>query len=272
MTKNVKTPLSYAGGKSRFLKQLDQNTPNLENINNFYDLFLGGGSFAIHITKKYPHLNIYVNDINSKLINFWQVLQNQNDDLVKALIYIKNNYDRFFVKKLIKDLRNNEIENHFNQAVAYYLANKCSFAGTTESGGFSNYNYENKFNIKNIKKLTIINRHIQKWNITSVDYKNIDIKKNSFVYLDPPYNNKAKLYGKNGDLHKNFDFKEFVKFTKNLDEKVLISFNNNNLLDYYNSWIINKYDHTYLMQSNKKYLKNQEKRKEVVIKNYESRY
>ena len=38
MTKNIKTPLSYAGGKSRFLKQLDENTPNLENVNKISEV------------------------------------------------------------------------------------------------------------------------------------------------------------------------------------------------------------------------------------------
>ena len=269
MTENVKTPLSYAGGKSRFLKQLDENTPNLENVNNFYDLFLGGGSFAIYITKKYPNLKIYVNDKNIKLINFWKVLQNHSDDLIDKLTFIKNHIDKTTIKKIIKNIRNDEIENDFDKAVAYYLANKCSFSGTTESGGFSNYNYEYKFNTQNIKKLTVISRYIQKWNITSFDYKDIDIKKNSFIYLDPPYNIKSKLYGKNGDLHKNFNFKEFIKFTKNLNEKVMISFNNDNLLNDYNTWFIKNYNHTYSMQSNKKYSKNQKKRKEIVIKNYE---
>ena len=213
MTKNIKTPLSYAGGKSRFLKQLDENTPNLENVNNFYDLFLGGGSFAIYITKKYPHLNIYVNDINSKLINFWQVLQNQNDDLVDKLVYIKNYYDKTSVKKLIKDLRNNKIENDFDKAVAYYLANKCSFAGTTESGGFSNYNYENKFNITTHGNEIYYYEDIYKEQILELIYqiKNLtnELQYQSLRYNFSP-NINLHIYSNGGDAFMGLSIYDFI--------------------------------------------------------------
>lgn len=269
MINNVKTPLSYPGGKSRFLKQLNENTPNLDKVNYFYDLFLGGGSYPIYITKKYPRLKIYVNDSNKKLINFWQQLQTNQNKLVEKLIFIKKNNDKSTIKKQIYELRNDKINNKFDQAVAYYVTNKCSYAGTTESGGFSNWNYEKKFNLTNINKLLIIHKHIKNWHISNLDYKSVIIKSNSFIYLDPPYNIKANLYGKNGNLHKNFNFKEFIQFTQNINEKVLISFNNDDLIKSYNNWIVNSFDHTYLMQTNKDYIKNQKKRKEIILKNYE---
>ena len=265
----MKTPLSYAGGKSRFLKQLDENTPNLQNVNNFYDLFLGGGSFSIYISKKYPHLNIYVNDLNTNLINFWKTLQNQSDDLIDKLIYIKNYKSKDDVKEIIFNLKKNKINNNFDRAVGYYITNKCSFAGTTESGGFSNWNFDKKFNVNNIKKLEIIANDIKNWIITNSDYKDIKIKNNSFIYLDPPYNIKAKLYGKNGILHKEFDFINFINFTKQINQDCLISFNDDSLLDYFNDWIITKHSHTYLMRTDKKYIQKQKKHLEVLIKNYQ---
>ena len=251
------------------MKQLDYNTPNLENVNNFYDLFLGGGSFAIYITKKYPHLNIYVNDINNNLINFWKILQYQNDDLIDKLIYIKNYKSKDDVKEIILNLRKNKINNNFDRAVGYYITNKCSFAGTTESGGFSNWNYEKKFNETNIKKLSIISNIIKYWNILNIDYKDLKIKNNSFIYLDPPYNIKANLYGKNGNLHKNFNFKQFIKYANNINEKTLISFNDNEFIQNFNNYKIIKYNHTYTMNTSKNYLINQKNNKEVILRNYD---
>ena len=73
--KSLKTPLRYPGGKSRACVKMDQFLPDLNEYKEFREPFLGGGSVALHITKKYPHLNIWVNDLYEPLFNFWCQLQ-----------------------------------------------------------------------------------------------------------------------------------------------------------------------------------------------------
>ena len=58
--KSLKTPLRYPGGKSRACKKMDVYTPDLRDYKEYREPFLGGGSVAIHITKKYPHLDVWV--------------------------------------------------------------------------------------------------------------------------------------------------------------------------------------------------------------------
>jgi site-specific DNA-adenine methylase len=62
-----------------------------ETIDEFREPFLGGGSVAIHITKKYPNLEIWVNDLYEPLVNFWQVLQTFSGDLRDTLSREKSN-------------------------------------------------------------------------------------------------------------------------------------------------------------------------------------
>ena len=57
--KSLKTPLRYPGGKSRACTKMDQYFPDLREYDEFREPFLGGGSVAIHITKKYPNLKIW---------------------------------------------------------------------------------------------------------------------------------------------------------------------------------------------------------------------
>ena len=59
-TKKLKTPLRYPGGKSRAVIKMDQHLPDLRDYTEFREPFLGGGSVALHITKKYPHLKIHL--------------------------------------------------------------------------------------------------------------------------------------------------------------------------------------------------------------------
>jgi len=62
MMKSHKTPLRYPGGKSRACKKIDPYIPDLRNYDEFREPFIGGGSVAIHMTKKFPTLNVWVND------------------------------------------------------------------------------------------------------------------------------------------------------------------------------------------------------------------
>ena len=68
--KSYKTPLRYPGGKSRACKKMEPYIPDLRFYDVYYEPFLGGGSVALHITKKYPNLKIVVNDLYEPLYNF----------------------------------------------------------------------------------------------------------------------------------------------------------------------------------------------------------
>ena len=54
----LKTPLRYPGGKSRACDKMDPYFPDFCEYDEFREPFVGGGSVAIYITKKYPNLNL----------------------------------------------------------------------------------------------------------------------------------------------------------------------------------------------------------------------
>ena len=89
--KSLKTPLRYPGGKSRAVQKLFQFLP--KDITEFREPFLGGGSFAIAMTKQYPDLPIWVNDCYEPLFNFWVQLQKNGEELSSALIDVKKEYN-----------------------------------------------------------------------------------------------------------------------------------------------------------------------------------
>ena len=102
--KSLKTPLRYPGGKSRAVQKLFQFLP--KDITEFREPFLGGGSFAIAITKQYPDLPIWVNDMYEPLYNFWVVLQQNGEALSAALADLKKEYnDQDKARELFNDYR-----------------------------------------------------------------------------------------------------------------------------------------------------------------------
>ena len=152
--KSLKTPLRYPGGKSRACTKMDQYFPDLDSYVEFREPFLGGGSVAIHVSKKYPHLKITVNDLYEPLINFWIQLQTFGDELTDKLIDYKTNHPdppkelqkvegtEFPAKELFlnsKEAINKTSVDSIERAAAFYIVNKCSFSGLTESSSFSKH-------------------------------------------------------------------------------------------------------------------------------------
>ena len=88
--KSLKTPLRYPGGKSRACTKMDPYFPDLRDYKEYREPFLGGGSVAIHVAKKYPHLDIWVNDLYEPLYNFWKELQHNGKRLQNILTELKH--------------------------------------------------------------------------------------------------------------------------------------------------------------------------------------
>ena len=123
-----------AGKPVRFL-------PDLSQVTEYREPFLGGGSVAIEVTKRYPKLNIWVNDLYEPLTNFWKTLQDDGHALYKRLQELKSRYpDQASAKGLFleaKELVNDPTVSHLYRACAFYIINKCSFLGLSESSSFS---------------------------------------------------------------------------------------------------------------------------------------
>ena len=85
----MKTPLRYPGGKSRALKKLNHFLPDLNDYTEWREPFLGGGSMSIDITKRYPNLKVWVNDLYYPLYNFWKQLKERGDELSHSLKALK---------------------------------------------------------------------------------------------------------------------------------------------------------------------------------------
>ena len=89
--KSLKTPLRYPGGKSRACVKMDPYFPDLREYTEFREPFIGGGSVAIHVTKKY-HLKVWVNDLYEPLVNFWQQLQMFGPEMKDRLQELKSEH------------------------------------------------------------------------------------------------------------------------------------------------------------------------------------
>lgn len=273
--KSLKTPLRYPGGKSRACSKMDPYFPDLRNYKEYREPFLGGGSVAIHIAKKYPSLDIWVNDLYNPLYNFWCILRDRPDDLYECIKGYKEDYGtpelaRQLFNEMMVQINHEEAED-FYRAVAFYIINKCSFSGLTESSSFSPQASVSNFSMRGIEKLPEYSKIIKDWKITNLSYEQLlTDDKECFTYLDPPYEIGSNLYGKRGSMHKSFDHDKFANDCDRFVGTQLISYNSSQLIrDRFNGWNASEFDLTYTMRSVGDYMREQRDRKELILFNYE---
>ena len=238
--KSLKTPLRYPGGKSKAIKTLSQWYP--KNISEYREPFIGGGSIAIDVTKSNPDIPVWINDLYVPLYNFWIQLRDRGEELSERVREEKQNTldegDPDSITAKAKDLFNSykeEIDTYdnFEKAVAFFIMNKCSFSGLTENSTFSKTASNSNFSLVGADKLKEFSKIIENWKITNIDYSkvmNADGTDNTFVFLDPPYDIKDFLYGKNREMHRSFDHDLFAENVFECKHKFMITYNLNERL------------------------------------------
>ena len=277
--KSLKTPLRYPGGKSRAITKMSQVFPDLNGYYQFREPFLGGGSVALWVTKQYPDLLVWVNDLYEPLYNFWSQLQENGEDIQSKLLELKAKHnDQDKAKELFilaKEEIGNKALSNTDRAVYFYIINKCSFSGLSEASSFSKQASDSNFSVRGIERLCEYQSIIKNWKITNYSYEFLlsgvqEKVKDAFVYLDPPYEIDSHLYGKKGDIHRYFRHDEFFKECDKCKQDLMVSYNSSQLIrDRFSNWKPYEYEHTYTMRSTASYTKAQKDRKELVLLNYD---
>jgi DNA adenine methylase len=246
-----------------------------KEIEDYREPFIGGGSVAIEFTKQFPDASVWVNDLYEPLYNFWVQLQKSPDGLHAILEAYKNTYDTpDKARTLFGEMKiqlNSADTPDLQKAAAFYVVNKCSFSGLTESSSFSKQASVSNFSMKGIENLPKYSEIIKNWKITNLSYEHmLDGTPETFIYLDPPYDIKDNLYGKKGEMHKKFDHELFAKRMNFTPCKSLISYNSSLFVkSRFDGWGASTYELTYTMRSIGDYMDDQKDRAELLLFNYE---
>ena len=274
----LKTPLRYPGGKSRATTKLAQFLPDMSQIREFREPFLGGGSVALYMTQMYPHLTVWVNDLYEPLYNFWTVLQSDGQKMRDQLVQLKIRHpDPASAKVLFLEAKEylkqgTKKTDPLDRAISFYIINKCSFSGLTESSSFSKQASDSNFSMRGIDNLPGYQNIIRNWKITNYSYQQLlGAGEDMFVYLDPPYDIKDNLYGTKGNMHATFNHDTFASDCDGYYDRVkmMVSYNSSQLIrERFTNWNPYEFDHTYTMRSVGDYMADQKERKELVLINY----
>ncbi|MCI8621481.1 MAG: DNA adenine methylase [Clostridia bacterium] len=206
MLDKIRPFVKWAGGKGSLISQLSNFYPDgLENgdIERYIEPFVGGGAVLIDILQKYKVQEAYAFDINIDLINAYNVIKNDIEDLILRLKQLEVEYlglgqeerKNYFYN--IRDeynrytLKENEL--NVQRATEFIYLNRTCF------NGLYRVNKEGKFNVPfgSYKRPTICDEgNLEKLSnlIQNVIFKYGDyrgsieyITENTFIYFDPPY-------------------------------------------------------------------------------------
>jgi DNA adenine methylase len=242
----VKSPLRYPGGKSRAVKIISKYIP--KGTTRICSPFFGGGSLEIHCAQN--GIKVYGYDSFGPLVDFWQVLLKNPFKLahiVKKYHPLKK--EKFYELQKLQLESKSKLE----RAAVFFVLNRTSFSGSTLSGGMATGgDYNNpRFTKSSIEKLKTFK--IKNLTIQQDDYKkSIPRHKKALLYLDPPYLIQSKLYGRQGDLHKNFDHYTLAKILKKRNNWILSYNNSKEIHQLYSDYTILYPDWKYGMSNNKK--------------------
>jgi DNA adenine methylase len=206
--------IKYRGGKSR---EIDEMLPYIpHDYDRYIEPFFGGGALYFYLAPK----KAVINDLNSKLMAFYQGVRDRYQSLHDELSLLEQEYltnrsvfenakrlvpnERAFdpnegLYYSIRDMYNGNIEPAYSEAAIYCFINKTAYSGMIR------YNKSGEYNVpygryKNFNTRLITKGHsdlLKTTEILSGDYRTIfsECGANDFVFLDPPYDCVFSDYG-----------------------------------------------------------------------------
>lgn len=191
----MKPIVKWAGGKYKLAKDLKDFLPkDLGNIENYFEPFFGGGGFLFYNSDIFSNMNIYISDINENLISMYYSISKDKDFFINELDNVIQDFYNTRDKKAyyynIRSKYNTEKDLHKKSVYLLFL-NKTCFNGlyrensrgifNVPMGSYKTYSFYDNNNIDEISKF------LKKAHIFTKSYKEVEVKPNSFYYIDPPY-------------------------------------------------------------------------------------
>ena len=239
-----RSPFFYVGDKYKLMPQLKLLIP--ENINNYIEPFVGGGSSLMNVeAKKYivNDVDSHVIDLHEYLFKFskninklFEIFYNIIDEYNLSCSYIGRTVSDDLKKKYVKTYYSVYNKESYNRLKRHYNKNQnlVEELYILLIYGFNHmirFNQAGEFNLPvgnvdfNKNVANALNEYINFSNSANVefycgDYKdflfNIKIKSNDYVFLDPPYYISLSEYNKFWNIK---DEKELYDTLDSFDKK-----------------------------------------------------
>ncbi|MBO9879661.1 DNA adenine methylase [Xanthomonas sp. D-99] len=211
--------LRWAGGKTRLLSAILPHAPN--RFNNFHEPFLGSGAmfFAVRARAR----RCYLSDLNSELINLWQVVQTKPRAFFNRLQpYLdRQGEDEYYV------IRAEEPTRSLERAARFFYLNQTSWNGLWRENRWGVFNVPwgaRAFRGIEFASLKAVADTLKDTEIVEQDFRQAIARAQpgDFVYMDPPYlpiSDTSKFAGYNGKRFRIADLEELAFLCEGLTKR-----------------------------------------------------
>lgn len=296
--KTVKPFVKWAGGKNSLIPQITKYYPyELKNgsIERYIEPFVGGGAVLIDILQKYEVKEAYAFDINIDLINCYNVIKNNVEELIskldkkeKEFLVLNDEERQIYFYDIRAEYNSYKLKDELDvkRATEFIFLNRTCFNGlyrvnkdgkfNVPCGKYKNPTVCDASNLRNLSKL------IQNVVFEYGDYTKSEkyVNDNTFVYFDPPYRPLSVTSGFTSYTKEDFNDdnqKELAKYYNRLNlknAKLMLSNSNpknvnendNFFENIYNGFYINEVSAKRMINSN---AKGRGEISELLITNYE---
>ncbi|MCS4488101.1 DNA adenine methylase [Streptococcus sciuri] len=229
-TKSVNIPLQpftkWTGGKRQLLPMITSLMP--DNYNKYFEPFVGGGALFFELSPT----DAIINDFNSELINCYQQIRDNSEELIQLLSKHKESNS----KEYYLDLRSVDRDGRIKKMSDTERAARILYMLRVDFNGLYRVNSKNQFNVpygryKNPKivdenLILSISKYLNENSIQIMngDFEKAveDVKAGDFVYFDPPYIPISETSAFTSYTHEGFSYDDQVRLRdtfKRLSEK-----------------------------------------------------
>ena len=187
-TKETASPIiKWAGGKRQLLPELKSRLP--QSYNRYFEPFIGGGALFFDLAPE----NAYISDVNEELINLYKTVRNNLPELISDLSVHQNLPEYYSQIRALDRTQEYSMLSNVKRASRFIYLNKTCFNGLyrVNSKGFFNVPFGRYQNPKLLDKENLYTAAniLKQTQIECATFDNIlnFVKKNDFVYFDPPY-------------------------------------------------------------------------------------
>lgn len=231
----LKPFVKWVGGKSQLVEQIEKLLPTggENRLTKYAEPMVGGGALFFSVLSKYNFEELYISDINNELINAYQTVKNDVDNLIAKLnemqmlfLPMDENGRKYFYYTVRERFNSTALteETATEKAAQFIFLNKTCFNGLYRVNRKGQFNvpmgaYKNP-TICDDENLRNIHEALKNVTIVCGDYSlsKSFIDKDTFVYIDPPYRPISETSGFTSYNSDVFDDNEQIRLSEFIDE------------------------------------------------------
>lgn len=184
---NCRPFVKWAGGKSQLLHELILRVPT--QFSRYFEPFVGGGALFFHLQPK----EAYLSDLNPEVINTYQIIKNKIDELIADLKSHIHSSEYFYEIRNADRTKEYQNWSDVKKASRFIYLNKTCYNGLyrVNSKGQFNVPFGKYVNPKIVDEDNLYACHkvlkFAQINLNSFLHIEKIVKKDDFIYFDPPY-------------------------------------------------------------------------------------